>query len=153
VLHGLWPQYEATGWPQDCSTEQIDPSAVNKMISIMPSASLIRHEWSKHGTCSGLTSAEYFDEATEAFESIKIPGQYQNLSTPLTVNPAEIRSQFAAANPQFGETGFVVECSGNGRYLSEVHACLTKEVAGRPCNREELAHECRSEAVLMRPVR
>jgi ribonuclease T2 len=152
-MHGLWPQYEGTGWPQDCSTERIDPGAVNKMISIMPSASLIQHEWTKHGTCSGLTSAEYFDEATEAYESIRVPAQYKNLATTLSVSPAEVRSQFAAANPQFGERGFVVECSGNGRYLSEVHACLTKEIAGRACNADELSHQCRSASVIMRPVR
>jgi ribonuclease T2 len=151
VLHGLWPQYEGTGWPEDCSTEQIDPNAVNKMISIMPSAHLIEHEWSKHGTCSGLTSAEYFEEATEAYRSIKVPAEYQELASMLTVDPAEVRSKFAAANPSLGEQGIVVECSG--RYLSEVHACLTKDLAGRPCNREELGHECRQPQVTMRPVR
>ena len=153
VLHGLWPQYEQTGWPQDCSTEQIDPNAVTKMIAIMPSERLIQHEWSKHGTCSGLTSADYFEEASEAFHEIKIPAEYATLATQLTVDPAEIRTKFAAANPNFGEQGFVVMCSGNGRYLSEVHACLTKDIKGRACNREELAHQCKSDAVIMRPVR
>ena len=153
VLHGLWPQYEQHGWPQDCSTEQIDPSMVSKMISIMPSEHLIQHEWSKHGTCSGLTSKDYFEEAAEAFESIKIPQPYRELAETLTISPAEIRSQFAAANPKLGEQGIVVMCSGNGRYLSEVHACLTKQLEGRACNREELAHQCKSDSVLMRPVR
>ena len=69
------------------------------------------------------------------------------------MDPAEIRTKFAAANPNFGEQGFVVMCSGNGRYLSEVHACLTKDIKGRACNREELAHQCKSDAVIMRPVR
>jgi ribonuclease I len=26
TLHGLWPQYEAGGYPQTCSTEPFDPS-------------------------------------------------------------------------------------------------------------------------------
>ena len=153
VLHGLWPQYEQSGWPQDCSTEQIDPSVVSKMISIMPSERLIQHEWSKHGTCSGLSSTDYFEEATEAFNEIKVPAEYRELATQLSVSPAEIRSKFAAINPSFGEQGFVVKCSGNGRYLSEVHACLTKDVKGRACNREELAQQCKADAVIMRPVR
>ena len=123
VLHGLWPQYEQTGWPEDCSTEQMDTSMLQSMLSIMPSEKLIQHEWFKHGTCSGLTSKEYFEEAAEAFHSIKIPAQYVQLASTLTVNPAEVRSQFANANPKIGEQEFVVECSGNGRYLSEVHAC------------------------------
>ena len=153
VLHGLWPQYEKSGWPQDCSTEQIDPGAVTKMINIMPSEKLIRHEWSKHGTCSGLSSADYFEEASEAFNEIKVPTEYKELATQTSVSPTEIRSKFAAANPAWGEQGFVVKCSGNGRYLTEVHACLTKDIKGRVCNGEELSQQCRSDAVIMRPVR
>lgn len=153
VMHGLWPQYEKSGWPQDCSTEPMDSALVNKMLPIMPSEKLIRHEWGKHGTCSGLSSADYFEEASEAFHSIRIPAPYRQPSQTLTVSPAEVHSQFAAANPSIGEQGFVVMCSGNGRYLSEVHACLTKDLSGRPCNREELSHECRSESIIMRPVR
>ena len=153
VLHGLWPQYEQSGWPEDCSTDSMDPAMAQKMINIMPSEKLIRHEWSKHGTCSGLSSAEYFEEADEAYHSIKIPPQYGQLATALAVSPDEIRGQFAAANPTIGEAEFVVECSGNGRYLSEVHACLTKDLAGRACNREEQRHQCRSDSVTMRPVR
>lgn len=153
VLHGLWPQYEQTGWPEDCSTEQMDPSLARKMINIMPSEKLIQHEWQKHGTCSGLSSKDYFEEADEAFHSINIPAPYRELASMLTVSPTEIRSQFAAANPKIGEQGFVVECSGNGHYLSEVHACLNKDLEGRACNREEQRHECRSDSVVMRPVR
>jgi ribonuclease T2 len=153
VLHGLWPQYEQQGWPEDCSTEQMDPALVNQMLPMMPSPKLIQHEWQKHGTCSGLTSKEYFDEAGEAFHKFNVPAVYQNLSTPLNVNPAEIRSQLAAANPNIGEQAIVVQCAGGGRYLSEVHVCLTKDLAGRRCNRETQAAACRSDSVLMRPVR
>jgi ribonuclease T2 len=123
------------------------------MIAIMPSETLVEHEWAKHGTCSGLSQKDYFDEADEAFHSIKIPGQYAELATALNVSPSDIRGQFVAANPKVGEQEFVIECSGNSRYLSEVHACLTKDLEGRACNREELSKECRSDSVLMRPVR
>ena len=153
VLHGLWPQYEQTGWPEDCGTEPFDRTLAEKMLADMPSEKLIEHEWAKHGTCSGLSQKDYFDEADEAFQSIKIPTQYAELATALNVSPSEIRSQFVAANPKVGEEEFVIECSGNGRYLSEVHACLTKDLEGRACNREELSKECRSGSVLMRPVR
>ena len=154
VLHGLWPQYEGHGWPEDCSTEQIDPAMINQMLPMMPSPKLIEHEWQKHGTCSGLNSKEYFDEAAEAFHAINIPAVYQNLATPLNVSPAEVRSQLASANPKLGgEQSIVVACSGGGRYLSEVHVCLTKDLAGRPCNRETQAAQCKSDTVLMRPVR
>ena len=30
---------------------------------------------------------------------------------------------------------------------------MTKDIKGRACNREELAQQCKSEAIIMRPVR
>ena len=153
VLHGLWPQYEERGWPQDCSTDRVDDTVVQGMLPIMPSTRLVHHEWSKHGTCSGLSAKEYFEEATEAFGEVKIPEAYRAPMKTITVNPDQVRRDFAAANPKFGGDAFVVTCTGNGRFLQEVRACLTKDLEGRPCNREVTRSACRSNEVIMRPVR
>ena len=153
VLHGLWPQYERGGWPQKCSTEAADESLVNSMLTIMPSPKLVAHEWEKHGTCSGLSPKDYFEEATEAFNSVKIPPRYKAPQQQITVSPDQLRHDFAAANPKIGDQGFVVLCSGNGRFLQEVRACLTQELEGRPCNREVLRDACKSDQIIMRPLR
>jgi ribonuclease T2 len=153
VLHGLWPQYENRGWPQDCSTEPLDRSVVDAMLPIMPSTKLIGHEWRKHGTCSGLSSKEYFEEATEAFRAVKIPAAYQAPMKTITVDPDQVQRDLASANPGFPAGSFVVTCTGNGRFLQEVRACLTKDLEGRPCNREVQRSACRSNEVIMRPVR
>jgi ribonuclease T2 len=56
VVHGLWPQYENGGYPQNCSVDDpLTDGDVQKALDIMPSEDLIRHEWQKHGTCSGLS--------------------------------------------------------------------------------------------------
>src|ERR1700755_1290068 len=53
VLHGLWPQYTDGQWPQNCHFYGDLPSEItNMMIDIMPSESLMNHEYLKHGTCS-----------------------------------------------------------------------------------------------------
>jgi ribonuclease T2 len=153
VLHGLWPQYEDRGWPRDCSTDRLDTSVVEGMLPIMPSPRLIRHEWSKHGTCSGLSSKEYFEEAAEAFGSVKIPDAYRAPLKQINVDPQTIQREFAAANPGFPAGAFAVICTNNGRFLQEVRACLTKDLAGRPCNREVARSACKSNSVIMRPVR
>ncbi len=153
VLHGLWPQYEERGWPQDCSTGQVDRQIVESMLSIMPSTRLVRHEWAKHGTCSGLSAKEYFEEAAEAFQSVKVPEAYRAPMKQITVNPKDVQRDFAAANPKFAAGGFVVTCTNNGRFLQEVRVCLTKDLDGRPCNREVQRSACRSNEVIMRPVR
>lgn len=153
ILHGLWPQYEQRGWPQNCSTERVDEATADAMINIMPSPKLILHEWQKHGTCSGLSAKDYFEEASEAYHKIRIPQQYQAPTQRVTFDPAVMRRDFGAANPELGEQGFAVVCSGNGRFLQEVRACLTKDLAGRACNREVEAGGCKSREVIMQPVR
>ncbi|MFO0364215.1 MAG: ribonuclease T2 family protein, partial [Acidobacteriota bacterium] len=66
ILHGLWPQYER-GWPQFCETgEQLSKAVIDGVLDIMPSVGLIRHEWRKHGVCSGDNAARYFDRARRA---------------------------------------------------------------------------------------
>ena len=153
VLHGLWPQYEQSGWPETCSTEPADQSLSKGMLEIMPSPRLVSHEWSKHGTCSGLSQKEYFEDAADAFHHVKIPAAYAGPTKQITVNPAQMRKDFGAANPSIGEQGFVVLCSRNGRFLQEVRACLTKDLDGRACNREVLHEECHSDEIIMEPLR
>lgn len=153
VLHGLWPQFEERGWPENCSNEPVERNVVDGMLAIMPSPRLVRHEWSKHGTCSGLSAREYFEESTEAFQSVKIPEAYRAPLKQIMVNPAKVQRDFAAANPSFAKGGFVVTCTNNGRFLQEVRACLTKELEGRACTKEVQRSACRSSEVIMRPVR
>ncbi len=153
VLHGLWPQFEKGGWPEDCSTAKVSGELVDHMLPIMPSPSLVRHEREKHGTCSGIPPAEYFDEAAQAYAGIRIPAQYQAQQRQISVDPEQLRQEFAQANPGIGAGGFVVLCSGNGRYLQEVRACLRTDLKGRACNREVQRDTCRSRQVVMRPLR
>jgi ribonuclease T2 len=153
VLHGLWPQYERGGWPENCSTEAADEGLVNSMLTIMPSPKLVAHEWEKHGTCSGLSPQDYFEEATEAFNSVKIPPQYKAVRQQVGVSPDQVQHDFAAANPKIGDPGFVVLCSGNRRYLQEVRVCLTEDLEGRRCNAEVVHDACKADRIIMRPVR
>lgn len=154
ILHGLWPQYEKRGWPQNCpSSDRPDEPAVNAMLDIMPSPRLVRHEWEKHGTCSGLSAKDYLEESREAFAKIKIPAPYVAPLKQITFRPDEMRQAFAQANPEIGEQGFAVVCSSNGRFLQEVRACLTKDLEGRRCNDDVLRDHCRSSAIIMRPLR
>jgi ribonuclease T2 len=154
VLHGLWPQYEKKGWPQNCAASGGPSDAdVKAMLDIQPSPRLVRHEWEKHGTCSGLSAVDYLKDSREAFEKVTIPEQYRAPLRQITFDPAEMRREFGGVNPEFGEEGFVVVCTNNGRFLQEVRACLSKDLAGRRCNEETLREQCRSKQVIMRPLR
>jgi ribonuclease T2 len=69
IVHGLWPQYEK-GWPEHCDVHQPVPDNVVSGVSdIMPARSLVFHEWSAHGTCSGLDPQASFLQANPKLAS------------------------------------------------------------------------------------
>jgi ribonuclease T2 len=151
VLHGMWPQYEK-GWPQFCSTSQtLSNPLVEKMMDVMPSRRLVRHEWEKHGVCTGLSAAEYFGKARTAFGNVRIPGPFQNPKNARTVAPAKIREEFLAANPGLAKDAVTVNCSG--RFLSEVRVCVGKDLKGRACSAEVQRQACRVPEIIVQPVR
>lgn len=150
VLHGLWPQYEQ-GWPQNCSTELISRPVIDSMLDIMPSPGLVRHEWTKHGTCSGLDPAGYFGEARKAFQAVRIPEPYKRPQRQVVSNVRELKKRFVQANPKLNEDGVAAVCSG--RFLEEVRVCLTTDFQPRACSKDVLRSQCRVDEVILRPVR
>jgi len=149
VLHGLWPQFER-GFPGDCGTASLSNQIVDRMLPIMPSAALIRHEWRKHGTCSGLEASQYFAKATAAFRGFVIPTGLKAPLKTIYISPRKLKQDLAAANPRLGERGIAVLC--NGRYLQEVRACYTKDLQPRECG-SGIRDTCRVDELIVRPVR
>ncbi len=116
VLHGLWPQY-INGYPSDCATTRLADKTLAKFPNLFPSTSLALHEWSKHGTCSGLTPEAYLIKATAIKESVTIPIEYQRPTKALRVTADDLKQAFIDANPNFTAATVVVNCSGSGRFL------------------------------------
>lgn len=151
ILHGLWPQYEKS-WPQFCTTSQsLSNALVEKMLDIMPSRRLIRHEWDKHGVCSGQSAQDYFAAARTAFGAVKIPATMVSPANARTVAPAKIRDEFLAANPGLPRDAVTIGCSG--RFLSEVRVCLNRDLKARACSAEVQRQSCRVAEVIVQPVR
>ena len=74
IVHGLWPQYDTGGYPENCSTEfQLSAAAASKGRGLYPSEHLMQHEWQEHGTCSGLDALTYFGTVDRATSAVKIP--------------------------------------------------------------------------------
>jgi ribonuclease T2 len=153
VLHGLWPQFER-GYPQFCVTDQtLSKNVADKMLDIMPSSRLIAHEWEKHGVCSGMNAAQYFDTARKAFNSVRIPSRFQSPKQAQTLPADDIRNEFVRANPSMPPSAFVVQCSGNGRFLSEMQICLTRDLKARACSSDVSRRACKSSEVIVQPLR
>ncbi len=151
VVHGMWPQYDR-GFPEFCQVPapRLGRNIVGSMLDLMPSPRLVYHEWDRHGTCSGLSQSAYFDTIRKARAVVKIPQQYLELRSPLTVTPDEVEDAFVAANPGLTREGISVTCGG--RRLDEVHICLSRTLQFRDCPEVE-RRSCRRDRLLMPPVR
>jgi len=101
VLHGLWPQYQR-GYPADCSPERFDEGMLQQFSGLYPSRTLYRHEWEKHGTCSGLSQPQYHQLAASLKARLTIPAAYQAPVQPLRKTLTELKAELQAANPWLG---------------------------------------------------
>lgn len=149
VVHGLWPQGEQGRGPERCgNVRPVADRIVQAMLPYIPSASLIQHEWTNHGSCTGLDAATYFDQVRKVRDSIQIPADFKAPQQPLDLSPAEIESKFAASNPKFPAGAFRTSCASSA--LQEVRVCFTKELSPRSCGPS--AGECQMRQMLVRPV-
>jgi ribonuclease T2 len=148
VLHGLWPQANTGQSPTNCgSASPVSSATVRHMLQYYPSRSLIQHEWTTHGTCSGLTAAEYFGKVEQAYTAVKVPDQYRSLDHSQNLTVKEIEQGFASAN---GAPAGAFRISCHAGELVNVEVCLNKDLRYQACTAS--ARECPSAQVLMRPV-
>ena len=155
VMHGLWPQYE-TGYPQACSTERLQAREREKYGSLYPSPKMIGHEWSKHGTCSGLDAAAYFEMSARLRGQLAIPAPYQRPAAPVRTTYGEFIQAFRAANPRMAENALLPFCGGGGKFLNEIHACFDKRGGSIGCGASEIRRSentCRKGSFVLQSVR
>ena len=128
TLHGLWPQYE-DGWPEFCDSARRDPSRrqTGAMADIMGSGGLAWYQWKKHGRCTGLDAADYFDAAREAYKAIAIPP----VSGGIELRASELEQAFLDANDDLDADTVIVTCRDD--LVREVRICLNRDLAPRAC--------------------
>lgn len=151
VVHGLWPQYDR-GYPSSCVVPPpaLPKTVVDGMLDVMPSPSLVRHEWSKHGTCDGEDAADYFAKVRAAYAAVHIPAAYATAADAARTAPKDIEAAFIAANPGLKADGIAVVC--RSRRLSEVRVCLDKSLGFRACPEVDRA-ACRADEIAVPAAR
>lgn len=129
TIHGLWPQYATSGYPASCTTEAFDMSipqqiGMNKMTQYWPDVqydvsnpsydSFWQHEWSKHGTCSGLSQLDYFNQALDLTNRIPTPtALYKYIGHNMSASALRLG---------FGGTNYVALLCNN-QILNGVYTC------------------------------
>ena len=145
VLHGLWPQY-ANGWPEDCYAGRrpwVPSEVIDSMRDIMPSKSLIIHEYTAHGTCSGLSPKRYFADARTLYDRVGVPASYDDPETQRFLSPEKIEAEFLAANSWLQPDMIAVTCQqGN---LRDVRLCFDRDLRPRACSANvDQTRQCRA---------
>ncbi len=149
ITHGLWPQFE-DGWPSFCQSPhgaEMSNAQAERLFEIMPDRGLIAHQWDKHGTCTGLSQADYISATLAATQAIAIPAQFSGAS-PNRLNAAEIERAFIDANEGLESDGIAVSCP-NGRFR-EVRVCLSTDLEPRACPQVD-RQGCQQETLVIAP--
>lgn len=152
VVHGLWPQFHR-GFPEYCQVPagDLERRTVNAMLDIMPAPGLVRHQWAKHGTCSGARSpVAYFEQVRQARAKVRIPTEYESIAEPRTVTPDEVEEAFVRANPGLTREMIAVQC--DNRRLREVRVCIGRDMNFTACQEID-RRACRRDSLVMPPVR
>lgn len=151
ILHGLWPQHE-TGWPQDCDSPHTPPSRAmtRDMADMMGTSGLAWYQWNKHGACSGLSPADYFDLASLAYDRVVRPEAFRRLPDPVRLPAALIEEAFIADNPDISPDGITVTCRDG--YIQEARICLSRDLEFRDCG-ADVVRDCTLDDAVFKPVR
>jgi ribonuclease T2 len=150
VVHGLWPQYEH-GFPSDCAPAAASPSrvALQGAAGLYPDEGLARHEWRKHGACSGKSPTDYFNDVRRAREAIAIPASFQNAKEDQTWAPLDIERAFIAANRRLRPGMIGVACAQG--VLQEVRICFSRDLRDFHSCPEVSRQGCRTREVSVPP--
>ncbi|MEM9723967.1 MAG: ribonuclease T2 [Pseudomonadota bacterium] len=146
VLHGLWPQFER-GYPQDCATNanrRVPGRLLDEYSDLTVSRGLLAYQWRKHGSCSGLSAADYFATARSALRGAAIPASLQQASRDVQVDPRAVEAAFLSANPGLARDQITVTCRSGD--LHEVRICLDKDLNPRRCG-PDVIRDCSARSV------
>lgn len=135
VLHGLWPQFHR-GWPANCQSSERPPSRAmtRDMADIMGTSGLAWHQWNKHGSCSGLSPADYYALSREAFGRVTRPAVFRNLTKDVRLPASLVEEAFLKDNPELEPDMLTVTCRDG--HIQEVRICLSKTLDPVPCGRD-----------------
>lgn len=134
TVHGLWPQYSSGGYPSSCTNEAFNASVVDaigwdEMTTYWPNVQYTttdpnytdfwEHEWSKHGTCSGLSQYDYFTASLNLIKQLGTPSDY-SAAVGGYIDATQLRNDFGGANRA------ALQCTSS-KYVNGVYTCWNQQ--------------------------
>jgi len=170
-LHGLWPNYNAPrgshDWPQCCQSSfgtDLDVSLAKSLLPALQtywpneqdpsgsdlSNSLWAHEWTKHGTCSGLDQRTYFTQAMNIEISSPTAAAISN-NVGGTAYLSDLKDAYRMNRCSSGSdcwTGLSCSGSGSDQQLTGITTCWdtsfqqiicpAMSISGQQCTSEQI---------------
>lgn len=139
VVHGLWGQNSQARnkceQPRNCARSVVSDRIVRENICVMPGVELIQGQWQKHGTCTDMTAAAYFEKTRELWVAIKKPDLDRLLDDKDRTTAGRIVRAFVEANKESGlfEEAVAVQVARKN-FLKEVFICYDLEFRYRRCS-------------------
>jgi ribonuclease T2 len=139
----LLPLFSTGGYPHDCTTEAFNTSTPNSvgysdMTKYWPNVQQAEgsanytdfwnHEWTKHGTCTGLSQYDYFSKTLSLIKSFGTPASVTN-AVGSTLSASSLRNDFG------GSSKVALQCQ-SGSYLSGAYTCWNQS-NGLPTTQRE----------------
>lgn len=152
LVHGLWPQHVAGGWPEFCDTSYSEPTRAQTgaMVDIMGSRGLANHQWRKHGSCTGQSPEAYFAKTRSAFDRLNWPDAISAEGRDLRLAPDDLLSAFRRANPDVGAEMAILTCRAG--LAQEIRLCLKHDLTPRTCDDTVLSRNCSASSVVLPAV-
>jgi len=130
VVHGLWPSANTGANPRYCGpAPALDARTVRRNLCMMPSPTLMQHQWAAHGACGWRSPEAYLDQTATLWRRLKVP----DLPGP-TLSAGDIRQAFVRANPGLRRTGLQVRVASGNR-LKDVGVCYDLKFRPTACPR------------------
>ncbi|CAI0446358.1 unnamed protein product [Linum tenue] len=169
TIHGMWPQTNSGGSPQDCPgavpdvrrSGQVDEATLGLMDRQWPNLKRVRrgngnsqfwtYEWNKHGTCSGWSLQSYFRATVDRASGV-------DLLRELRSNGIQPDNQLYARNRfrnALGRYSAVISCNNVRRrrtiskQIHEIWLCVHKDGSRIfPCARGTRFRNCGGGAIV-----
>lgn len=127
TIHGVWPEYSNGTWPEYCCDTpdcEFDISIIEPIRYKLYTnwndynnpPEFWKHEWDRHGTCSGLSELDYFKYGLYLHSSIDILEylQMNDITPGYTYSKKDIENAFTVKP--------LLQCKGN--QLEQVGFCV-----------------------------
>lgn len=131
IIHGVWPQYPNGSWPEYCCHSPECDYNRSLILDLIPNMtewwgdgssqeSLWKHEWLKHGTCSGMDEHSFFQTGLKWRQQNPMRLILQDSG----LQPNKNYSQKEFISKLTNQLGYqpVITCKGN--LLDEVELCF-----------------------------